>query len=60
MVADFHHFTEEKDPDPQHSERWDPRPHQSEKVDPDLHQGEAVGNTVLSTHLTSVFSFPLS
>ncbi len=41
MVADFHHFTKEKDPDPKHSERWDPVPHQSEKVDPVLHQGEA-------------------
>jgi hypothetical protein len=62
VVADFHHFTAKKknDPDPHQSERWDPDPHQSEKVDPDLHQGEAVGNTALSTHLTSVFSFPLS
>jgi hypothetical protein len=35
VIADFHHFTEEKDPDPQHSERWDPDPHQNEKMDPD-------------------------
>ncbi len=60
VVADFHHFTEEKDPDPQHIERCDPGPHQSEKVDPDLHQVRRIGNTVNSSDLSVSVSFLLS
>jgi hypothetical protein len=37
MVADLHHFDEEQDPGPHHSEESDPDPdpQQSEKRDPD-------------------------
>jgi hypothetical protein len=40
MVADFHHFYDEQDPDSQ-SVGYDPGPHQIDKRDPDMHQDDA-------------------
>ncbi len=42
VVADFHHFDEEQDldPDPHLSEKLDPDPHLSEKLNPDPHLSE--------------------
>jgi hypothetical protein len=37
----IHHLSEEKDPDPNSSEKLDQVSHLSEKLDPDPHQGDA-------------------
>ncbi len=40
VVASFHPFDDEQDPDPHKSENLDPDPHGSEKLDPDPHQDD--------------------
>ncbi len=54
LVADWYHFDEEQDsdPDPHQSEKSDPNSHQSEKRDsvfgPDPHEGDVDGSRTLT------------